>query len=68
MNCGIKKDKHSQGWIQNNKFEHAQCTEINLVQPTQVTDLSKLEFIRSYSRFRFLTSTDNDFLSFFLNI
>jgi len=44
------------------KSEHAQFTEINLVQPTQVTALSTLEFIRNYARLGFLTRTGDDFL------
>jgi len=44
MNCGIKKKgKHRQGWLQKNKSEHAQFTEINPEKPMHVTELSTLE-------------------------
>jgi hypothetical protein len=64
MNFGIKKGKPSQGCPQKNKSEHAQFTEINLVQPTQVSDQSTLEFNRNYARLGFLTCIDKDFLPF----
>jgi hypothetical protein len=63
MNYGIKRHAQLRPATKKNS-EHAQFTEINLVQPTQVTNLSTLEFIRYYARLGFLTRIKGDFLPF----
>lgn len=64
MKYGIKKaSTHKAGYkTQNLSMRNSQ--KKNLVQRTQVTALSTLEFIRTYARLGFLTRTDDGFLSF----